>query len=34
MGWNEFLDFFFAKDLKMHERNEGQEWWDNLDADG
>jgi hypothetical protein len=25
--WSEFLDFFFLKDAKPHERVEGSDWW-------
>ena len=25
--WPEFLDFFFMKDMKQHERFDGNDWW-------
>ena len=32
--WSEFLDFFFLKDAKPHERIEGSDWWNQLDPKG
>lgn len=32
--WSEFLDFFFLKDAKPHERIEGSDWWNQLDSKG
>ena len=32
--WGEFLDFFFLKDAKPHERLEGSDWWNQLDTRG
>jgi hypothetical protein len=32
--WSEFLDFFFLKDSKPHERIEGSDWWNQLDPKG
>ena len=32
--WSEFMDFFFLKDAKPHERMEGSDWWNQLDSKG
>lgn len=32
--WTEFLDFFFLRDVKPHERVEGGDWWNKLDNQG
>jgi hypothetical protein len=32
--WSEYLDFFFLKDAKPHERIEGSDWWNKLDPKG
>jgi hypothetical protein len=32
--WSEFMDFFFLKDVKPHERIEGSDWWNQLDSKG
>ena len=32
--WSEYLDFFFLRDTKPHERIEDGDWWNKLDAQG
>lgn len=32
--WTEFLDFFFLRGTKPHDRMEGNDWWNKLDRDG
>jgi|TARA_B110000285_G_scaffold232219_2_gene302759 hypothetical protein len=32
--WTEFLDFFFLRNTKPHERVEGGDWWNKLDNQG
>jgi hypothetical protein len=32
--WSEFMEFFFLKNAKPHERIEGSDWWNQLDSKG
>lgn len=32
--WQEYLDFFFLRDTKPHERVEDGDWWNKLDGEG
>jgi hypothetical protein len=30
--WSEYLEFFFLRDTKPHERIDGGDWWNKLDG--
>ena len=34
LTWQEFLDFFFLKEASLHDRIDGNDWWQKLDPEG
>ena len=32
--WTEFVEFFMTKDMKQHEKIEGEGWWNHIDSSG
>jgi hypothetical protein len=34
LTWGEFLDFFFAKETSLQDRDDGEAWWNKLDREG
>jgi hypothetical protein len=34
LTWAEFLDFFFLRDAPMHDRMDGNDWWNHVDDNG